>query len=203
MKEFIKKVIYLVLPFLIIRKGKKSGIYITFDDGPHPYNTLKIIKTLRNNNAKATFFMVGSDMEKYPDVVKAVLEEGHAIGYHSYKHHSLKQIGFKQIKDDFNKSRKLEKKFNFKFELYRPPYGDLTILGLLLLYLYNFKVVMWSVDSMDSFESKANVINNVSYNNVVAGDILLFHDDYDLTVEALPQILNNYSKYGLKCQLLR
>ena len=202
MKSFLKNIIFFFLPFIIIRRSKRTGVYITFDDGPHPENTLKIVKILKEKNAQATFFMVGDGMEKHPDVVNAVLKAGHAIGYHSYDHHSLKNINYNYIKRDFIKLKQLQNKFNFKFKLYRPPYGDLTVLSSLIIFIKRLKIVLWSVDSMDSFEEKEKVISNVNNPNVSAGDILLFHDDYDLTVEILPDVLDNLCNNGLICKRL-
>lgn len=186
----------------IFRKGEKNNIYITFDDGPHPENTNKIIKILGDANIKATFFMVGEDMKKYPDVVNNVVNSGHEVGYHSFNHDSLKKISLKSFILDLKKAKSLEKEFGFKFKFYRPPYGDLSLLTILLLIFSAWKIVMWSLDSMDSFNESDDVLKIVHPDNIKDGEILLFHDDYKLTVDILPTILKRIKNAGLKCKKL-
>ena len=193
MKEIVKNIIFYLFPALIIRKGKSGAVYITFDDGPHSDNTLKILDILKNSGMKATFFMVGSEMDKYPDRVQAVINEGHAIGYHSYAHESLKKMSLSESIQDFNKAKKIEQKFGIKFRCYRPPYGDLTVMGVIMAILRRWKIVMWSLDSEDSFHGREEVMNIVHPDKISDGEILLFHDDYDLTVDILPGILGQMS----------
>lgn len=202
MKSYIKSFIYFVFSPFIIRKGNSDAIYITFDDGPHPVNTLKILDILKKFQAKATFFMVGEEMDKYPDVVQKVKKGGHSIGYHSFSHQSLKNISLKDIIADINKAKYLAFTHNIKINIYRPPYGDLTIMSILYLILNRFKVIMWSLDSDDSFSDKDIVISNVHPDNIKEGEILLFHDDYELTVDILPEILTRFTDKNIKCNNL-
>lgn len=202
MKYTIKSIIYFLFSAFIIRDKKDNNIYISFDDGPHPVNTLKIIKELSKTNAKATFFMVGEEMEKYPDVVHEVINNGHTVGYHSYDHKSLKKISFKMLRCDLIKANILVEKFGIKSKLYRPPYGDLTVVSFVWLILNNWKIIMWSVDSGDSFYGEDKVKMNVHPKNIIKGDILLFHDDYNKTVEILPEILKEFNTSQLNCSAL-
>lgn len=202
MKKILKYIIYNIFSVFIFQYGNKKNIYITFDDGPHPDNTLNIINILRKENIKATFFMVGNEMEKHPEVVNAVVNDGHRIGYHSYSHESLKQVTFKEFLKDLNKTRLLEEKFKIKFKYYRPPYGDLSLLTTMWLIFNRWKIAMWSLDSMDSFKDKKDVIKLVSPENINDGEILLFHDDYKLTVDVLPVILERIKNKGFQCEKL-
>lgn len=202
MKHLLKLFFYNVFSKFIFRYGSKKNIYITFDDGPHPENTPAILKILGEENIKATFFMVGSDMELYPDVVNTVIDNGHEIGYHSYYHDSLKTISLSKFINDLNKTKSLEKQFKFKFKYYRPPYGDLTILASVWLILNNWKIAMWSLDSMDSFNDSEDIIKLVNPSNINEGEILLFHDDYKLTVDILPTVLSRINNHGFQCKKL-
>lgn len=202
MKNIVKKIIYFIFSGLIIRKGKGGAVYITFDDGPHSDNTLKITEILRQSGMKATFFMVGSEMDKYPDRVNAVASDGHAIGYHSYSHTSLKKMTFMECRQDFNRAKNLEQKFGIKFRYYRPPYGDLTVPGAILAMLRGWKIVMWSMDSEDSFLGRDDVMNIVHPDKITDGEILLFHDDYALTVDVLPAILGQMSSRDIYSKAL-
>lgn len=202
MKKIIKFILYCLFRPFIIKTGSVDGIYITFDDGPHPVNTPKILKVLDDANVKATFFMVGNEMEKFPEVVSLVNSSGHTIGYHSRNHYSLKKMSFKKMLSDFRYVKNLEDRFNIKIELYRPPFGDLTLLSFVLLIFYKLKVVMWSLDSGDSFYKKEHILSIVSKDNIKSGEILLFHDDYNLTVEILPEIIAEYEKNNYLCKAI-
>ena len=202
MKEIVKKIIFYFFSALIIRKGKSGAVYITFDDGPHSENTLKILEILRQSGMKATFFMIGSEMDKYPDRVQTVINEGHVIGYHSYGHESLKKMSFSESLHDFNRAKKIEQKFGIKFRYYRPPYGDLTVMGFIMAIIRNWKIVMWSLDSEDSFHNREEVMNIVHPDKISDGEILLFHDDYDLTVDILPAVLGKMSSQDIYSKAL-
>lgn len=202
MKKIIKKIIYSILSKYITNKGKKGAIYLTFDDGPHPENTLKILETLEKFDVKATFFMTGSEMEKYPEVVKSVVKKGHSIGYHSYSHISYKKLPLAEIRKELSIAQSLAKKANIKINLFRPPYGDLTPVSFFYLMLTGWKTIMWSLDSRDSFDSRDRVLETVDVNKVSEGDILLFHDDYQMTLEILPEVLEKYSANNVSCREL-
>ena len=202
MKSYIKSLIYFIFSPFLIMKGKKDAVYITFDDGPHLVNTLKILEVLKAAKVKATFFMVGEDMDKFPDTVKAVKNDGHSIGYHSFSHQSLKKISLKNVISDIRKVKYLEFAHDIRINKYRPPYGDLTIMSVVWLVINRLKIIMWSLDSRDSYSDKDIVLMNVHPDNVGEGEILLFHDDYDLTVEILPEVLTRFADYNVKCKKL-
>ncbi|VAW65936.1 hypothetical protein MNBD_GAMMA09-230 [hydrothermal vent metagenome] len=202
MKSLLKIIIFKVLSRFIIKYGNSGSVYITFDDGPHPENTVLILDILKKQNIYATFFMSGSEIKKYPDIVKMVHSEGHTVGYHSFSHHSFKKISIFSVIKELSAGRSLAKKLGIKFNLFRPPYGDLTILSFLYLLLSGWKVVMWSLDSRDSFDSKEKVIELVDVEKLSDGEILLFHDDYILTAEILPDILKKYQAKGIRCKAL-
>jgi len=198
MKHLIKIVIYKLFSRYLVRLGNPEQIYITFDDGPHPINTLKILDVLGKYNVKATFFMLGSEMEKFPDIVKNVINQGHSIGYHSYYHSSMKELTINSIFKDLNYADKLNSQFNYKIKILRPPYGDLTISGLVWIMVNNWKIIMWSKDSRDSFDSKEKVIKNILAEKITPGEILLFHDDYDDTPFIIDTVLTNFSENNIK-----
>lgn len=201
MKELIKKLIYFIFSPFFKRKGKDNAIYITFDDGPHPEKTEKILMSLKKEKVKATFFMIGQEMEKHIETVKKVIDEGHSVGYHSYSHDSLKNTSLLQAIKDLKRSKQLARKLNIKINLYRPPYGDLTPLSFLYLAITGWKIIMWSLDSRDSFDTAEQVIKTTSPDNISPGEILLFHDDYELTARVLPGILQKIKKAGLDCKV--
>ena len=202
MKEFIKKIVYAMFGNRFIRKGSPGSIYLTYDDGPHPENTENILNLLASYDARATFFMVGRQMEKYPDLVNAVIRSGHTIGYHSYRHDSLKKSSFGEIRDDLIYARDLSKKFGYAIKMYRPPFGDLSVVSFLWLLISGWKIVMWSIDSMDSFQSQEQVKANIKPENISDGEIILLHEDYEGAGDVIEAALQLYRDHGLFCRQL-
>ena len=132
-------------------------------------------------------------MEKYPEVFKQIINDGHSVGYHSYQHQSLKNVTFAELLKDLAVYKKIMSTFKIRRKIYRPPYGDLSLIGMLWLALTGWKIIMWSRDSRDSFDDAVAVKNNVAPPNVRGGDILLFHDDYQQTAEVLGEILTTFN----------
>lgn len=203
MKQLIKNFIFFILSPFVIKKLNTNAVYITFDDGPHPENTFKVIDILKEYDVHASFFVSGKEVDKYPEVLKALYEAGHSICYHAYEHNHASEKSFGTFIVELDKVSEFEEQYGVKFKrLYRPPYGELTIMTLYQLIVKGWKVVLWSVDSRDSFDGSEQVFENVSSKNIVTGDILLFHDDYDLTIELLPKILAQYKEVGVPCEKL-
>ena len=191
-KTLIKKILYTLLSRFIVQQGTTDSIYITFDDGPHPDNTLRILETLEIHNVHATFFMTGLEMMKHQGIVKKVSAAGHVIAYHGYAHTSMKKQNIRDFTSDILKAKELEQIFGIKLALYRPPYGDISLSGFLYLMTHGWKIIMWSLDSRDSFDTLEQVKNNVSARSIKPGEIILFHDDYDKTASLLDSILSDY-----------
>ena len=202
MKEVFKKIIYFLFDRHLIRKGKPGGIYLTYDDGPHPENTEKILDVLSNYKVKATFFMIGAQMEQFPDIVNAVISQGHTVGYHSYQHKSLKKKSFREIRNDFIHAGELSDHFKYPIKLYRPPYGDLSILSFFWLFLHGWKITMWSLDCRDSFDSPGQVKANIGPEKIEDGEIILLHDDYGEASELIEATLALYKDHGITCRQL-
>lgn len=203
MRSFLKKIVYLVLSKFIIRLGDKQAIYITFDDGPHPENTPKILDILDAMEIRATFFMTGIEMEKHIDVVKEIATRGHQLAYHSYNHISMKEQSFSDFINEMNKADEICNSISYRTRLYRPPYGDLSLLGFLWLLVHGWKIIMWSLDSRDSFDNSEQILENIHPNNIQAGEILLFHDDYEQTLDLLPKALSRFREHNFICDKLK
>ena len=203
MRKIIKDLIYGLSAGRLIRKGKPGAVYITYDDGPHPENTRVILDVLAQHQARATFFMVGECMEEYPQIVDDVIRAGHGIGYHSYQHKSLKKTGLLELRRELAGAKKIAGRFGFSLRLYRPPYGELSILSLLVLLLSGWKVVMWSLDSRDSYDSLQQVIENLDPAVISDGEIILLHDDTAAAGEMLDTALGRLRTNGFRFGLLQ
>ncbi len=187
---------------------KRKNIYLTFDDGPTTEVTNWVLDTLYKYNAKATFFCIGNNIEKYPEIFTSILDRGHAIGNHTYNH----EKGWNTKNDNYLKSilktEKIIKKFLIKnhqssivnHKLFRPPYGKIRRSQTKLLMANNYKLIMWSVLSAD-FDSSVDAekcLNNV-IKNTKSGDIIVFHDSnkaFEKLQIVLPKVLAYFSNKG-------
>lgn len=169
-------------------------VYLTFDDGPVPMVTPWVLEQLKNYGAKATFFSVGDNIRKYPDVFKQVLSEGHAVGNHTFNHlngWTTENIPY------FHNVRHCANRMDSV--LFRPPYGRLKPKQAQFLQRH-YRIVMWDVLSGDfdpkisSEQCLANVVDNAE-----PGSIIVFHDSVkaeDKLREVLPQVLEHFTAEG-------
>lgn len=175
-------------------------VAITFDDGPHPDHTPGILDTLRSCAVPATFFFQGSNARKRPDLVRRAYAEGHQVAGHGVEHVSaLAQTGSAVLADAEACHDALTQIVGAPLPRYfRPPYGDMTLGGLRHLSRRDFKLAYWTYDSNDSFvQSGAEIVARLSAAPPAPGSVLLFHDDYGLTVEALPRVIELLRARGL------
>jgi len=183
--------------FLWGADASRRCIYLTFDDGPIPVVTPFVLNILKQYDAKATFFCIGDNVRKHPDVFEQVKKEGHAIGNHTFNH----LMGWK-TEDQVYLENFLEADELLHTKLFRPPYGRVKRSQVRLLQnaVPGLRVVMWSVLSadFDATISPEQCLKNV-ISNTQAGDIVLFHDSLKARERmefALPRALEQWSKEG-------
>lgn len=176
------------------KKTDQKNLYLTFDDGPTPGVTDRLLDLLQDYQAKASFFCVGRNLEKNPDLFRRILDEGHEIGNHTYNHMN----GWKSSNLDYLKNiQSFQKVYQSKF--FRPPYGRLKPAQIAAL-KGQYQIIMWSALSMDyhSRVSKEKCYANAN-KQLKAGDILLFHDSLKAEKSmfyAVQRILEEKSKEG-------
>lgn len=201
--QAIKRAIKWLISPPLVERGAGPGVYLTFDDGPHPEHTPRILDTLKSRNAKATFFMIGSEMERYPNLVADVLAQGHTIGLHSYRHAHPRSLSVVEAVQDIRRSMDLARRFGFELRYYRPPYGELLVVQVLLCAWKGIGVVLWSKESRDSFITRQDdLLARFRDLRVVDGDILLLHDDSAVTADALPSLLEMLGVDGTRFMAL-
>ena len=171
-------------------------IYLTFDDGPTPEVTPWVLDTLKKFNAKATFFCIGKNVKKHPEIFKQIIEDDHAVGNHTFNHLN----GWKTKKEDYlNDIEKCAALIDSK--LFRPPYGKLRPSHYSLLTTHYF-LIMWDVLSGD-FDKNTNretCLKNVTA-NTKKGSIVVFHDSIKAKENlyyALPELLEYFTTKGFK-----
>lgn len=174
-------------------------IAVTFDVAWENSNTEELIKILKDNDAKATFFVTGDWCDRYPDDVRKFHEAGHEIENHSDKHpHVLGANVNDLIADTRECSRKIKMLTGEEPALYRAPYGEYDDNLITTLDGMGMKVIQWDVDSVDWKEPSAADIKKKVLKGVKPGSILLFHNDLANTTEALPEILSELKSQGFK-----
>lgn len=174
-------------------KNKANSIYLTFDDGPIPDITPKVLALLKKYGAKATFFMVGENVKRYPEVYKQVVADGHMVGNHTFNH--LK--GFSTANSDYYSNIAKAGKYIDSI-LFRPPHGQITPSQIKNV-SKNYKIVMWSLLSGD-FDSKIspeNCTKNV-IDNTKSGSIVVFHDSLKAEKNMLPALRNTLEYFSKK-----
>lgn len=173
---------------------EKKKIAITFDDGPNEKYTPEMLNALKERNVKATFFLLGEEVEKYPEIVKQIYEEGHLIGNHSYKHEQLSKLSMEQACNQVNRTNELIHNITGIYPAYlRPPFGDWHEE---LDCEMNMVEVLWDVDTLDwSSQNHAKIVNKV-LKNIQENDIILMHDGYETSVTAAVEIIDTLQKQG-------
>ena len=171
-------------PNIIWKKTtNKKKIWLTFDDGPEEKVTEFILETLKKLNIKASFFLIGKNIQEFPELTKKIIKEGHIIGNHSFSHLN----GFKSKNEEYIYDIELGQKLineklvemgiTNKIKIFRPPYGRILPQQIKRL-KENYKIVMWDIFSWDFKKniSPEKIYNNV-IDNVVEGSILVFHNN--------------------------
>lgn len=186
-------------------------VYLTFDDGPTSEITQWVLSQLKNYQAKATFFCIGNNIEKHPEIFNKVIKDGHAIGNHTFNHLN----GWKTKTEDYvENTKRCEIEIynqqsainNQQSKLFRPPYGKIKSSQAQALRQMGYKIIMWDVLSAD-FDKKINpekCLENV-LSNVKSGSIIVFHDSikaFQNIEYALPRTLSFLSENGYKCEPL-
>lgn len=189
----------------VIKKFHTSTntIVLTFDDGPDPRYTPELLDVLRTNNVKCTFFVLASQAEKYPYLIKRIASEGHCIGLHSFKHTNAIFTSPRKTKKDLEKSLEILGELGINIDLFRPPWGMFNPLTYYYAKLHNFKVILWSLHAMDwSRWVNSDYIKKRIIKRVRPGDIILLHDGRGAnnaprrTICALKTILPALKKAG-------
>ena len=179
-----------------------DGPYIamTFDDGPSPQLTPRLLDILKERGIKATFFVVGQNAAEYPDVLLRMAGEGHEIANHSWSHPALTKLGAEGLRKQIeNTNDAIATVTGKRPVLMRPPYGATSsILNKRLSEEYGLKVILWSVDPLDWRYRNSNRVHNYIVQNTHPGAIILAHDIHATTVAAMPETFDALLAKGYK-----
>lgn len=179
-----------------------SGPYValTFDDGPHPENTVRLLAMLKERGIKATFFCVGQRVESHPAVAKRIVEEGHEIGNHSWSHKVLSSLSDAAVARELERTDEaIRKATGFSPKLMRPPYGAFTDRQRDLAHRkWGYQITLWDVDSQDWRNPVASYARSRILQGAGPGSIVLSHDIHKSTVDGMPKTLDALKAKGFK-----
>lgn len=185
--------------YIISAPVNKKIVALTFDDGPDRKTTNQIIDILNSYGIKGTFFFVGESMNSAYDIVNKTIDSGHLIGNHSWSHLRPTELSIADMLYEVASGASKLNQFNCTDKLYRPPYGLVTEEQMARLTELGYKVIGWSVDSMDWYFNDSDKIYKCIIERVHPGAIVLMHSaggNKNSTVEALPHIIEELLTQG-------
>lgn len=179
----------------VFNKTYDKIVAFTFDDGPSEY-TMEIVNTLILNNSKATFFELGNRMKYNQEIVKNVLNNGMEIGSHTYAHKNLNKLTIEEIDEEINSTNIIFNEITGEnIKLLRPPYGNANEL---VKSRVNTPIITWNIDTNDWLYKDSEHVYNHIIENIESGDIILMHDVYSDTVEAVKKVVPYLIEKGYK-----
>lgn len=184
-------------------------IFLTYDDGPNEPYTSELLKVLADNNAKATFFVCGKNIDKHPESIKSESAQGHAIGIHTYSHSKTK-VAFGRLEDEIKETSNLIEKYTgMRTKLYRSPWGVTMPWLRKKLIAQGYKIFRWDIDAYDWWQPPASYIAKSIIKHAFPGAIILLHDGNQIfggnrskTVEASKILIPELKKQGYEFMTL-
>ena len=205
MKEYIKYILanYLFPGRIIWNCPNMNNIVsFTFDDGPHPEVTPRILDALDVIGAKATFFVLGKNAENHTDIIKDIINRGHEIGTHTYSHVSMKKVTYQDYLSDIKRCDDILAAQNIDVTLFRPPFGDIVWRHIPTI-TNKKKIILWNKDTIDyTFSDISAAWEYSSKLPILPGDIILMHDVYHHTIELVKELGKKIHKSGLQIQTI-
>lgn len=200
----IKRTVKEAIAWVDLGAGTPDRVLLTFDDGPHPEATPAALRLLKRHNARAIFFVVGRRIERAPHLLKTILEEGHALGNHSYSHPLEGQPPFGSYLKDLRRcQRHVEELTGERPRFFRPPLGAMSLNAMAAPRLLGLTTVLWSVDAYDwdlksrgEAEEAARRLAERLAPGRRRNDIVLMHDDHPYMETVLGAALETLSAQG-------
>ena len=175
-------------------------IALTFDDGPHPVNTPKLLDILKQRNVKATFYVVATNVKRYPEIMRRIVAEGHEIGNHTVTHGNLAKMSDAAVRQELTASREaIIAATGVAPRTMRPPYGAITpAQKSWIRQEFGYPAILWSVDPEDWKRPGVSVVTSRLVSGAAPGGILLVHDIHAPTIEAMPATIDQLLARGLQ-----
>jgi len=182
------------------KENSDMKIAMTFDDGPHGTKTSEILDILKKHSVPATFFVIGENVEKYPDIIKREIAEGHEIGNHTYTHFAISDSNISGMAEEILKAENSVYEIaEYRPKLFRPPEGRCNENIASVAASLDYSVILWNIDTRDWAHTSRDSMVSMVLNNIESGDIVLFHDSVSgrsSTAEALEIIIPRLKEKG-------
>jgi sugar transferase (PEP-CTERM/EpsH1 system associated) len=178
----------------------RPHVAVTFDDGPVDGYTQRILDVLRQQGARATFFLLGSQAEAHPDLVKRIVEDGHEIGNHSYSHPRFEHLSLRAALTEVDRTQAALGQWAPPPTSFRPPRGQFCLASVVSAWRRGLTLVFWSIDLKDfRAADPAEVLASLARCRLASGDVVLYHGNSEAAIEALPAVLSAVRAAGLSC----
>jgi peptidoglycan/xylan/chitin deacetylase (PgdA/CDA1 family) len=202
LRQLTRKVMAAVLPrrlFLVSGPPSSGCVCLTFDDGPDPRHTPRLLDALGEHGVRATFFVIGRQAERHPELVRRIAADGHAIGHHSFHHTAPHLTPARLLVAEAGRTAQLlDDILGRRPTLFRPPLGKLTPLKLCGLWAAGQTVVLWNVDPKDfACGSGDELSRRLESRRICAGDVILMHDNHPHAAAALPTLVARVRRQGV------
>jgi len=175
-------------------------VAMTFDDGPHPTYTPALLDILKKRRIRATFYVIGQNVARYPDIVKRMVDEGHEIGNHTWRHPFLTKLGSKNVLRELDRTSDAVYRAVQRIPVtMRPPYGALSRKQRAMIHdEREMPTILWSVDPEDWRRPGSTVVASRIVGGARPGAIILSHDIHGATVKAMPAALDGLIEKGYR-----
>lgn len=187
------------VPLVLTRAATdRPDVALTFDDGPHPTLTPQLLDILAAYDARATFYVIGRNAARYPDILRRMVSEGHEIGNHTWSHPSLYGVSDQGMLRELERtSEAIQNAVGFAPVSVRPPYGNMYPRQSQLVWdALQMTTVMWSIDPLDWQRPGSSVVANRILSQHHAGAVVLGHDIHGATVRAMPAVIDGMIARG-------
>jgi peptidoglycan/xylan/chitin deacetylase (PgdA/CDA1 family) len=200
----VRKLAETVMPSsLVVWRGRSNGtdhragrVALTFDDGPDAM-TPEYLSVLSHLGVRATFFVIGAQCEKQPELVARIADAGHELGAHGFTHRRFPSLRPRELQTELRDTQKFLPPSLTVKPLVRPPHGAVSVSSMLTCARAGFTTVLWSHDSNDCrTEQRADVVQGFQEQDFRQGDIVLMHEGQRWTVDALPEIVGHLREAG-------
>lgn len=177
---------------------RRRVLYLTFDDGPHPEHTPVLLDLLAKHRVRATFYLIGQQVERHAELVRRIVSEGHGLGNHSWSHPHFDRLPLAEQRREIEHTERLLARFDgLARHDFRPPRGVMPVPMVLDCIRRGRRIAFWSYDSLDYSQRPAETLIDLARRHPPrAGDIVLMHDDGGLSLQMLETLLPLWQAEG-------
>ncbi len=182
----------------------RRSLYLTFDDGPHPQHTQPLLDLLARHDARASFFLIGEQVEKHPDLARRIAQAGHTLGNHSYSHPRFETLSLAEQFEEIGRTDRLLSEIDGRRRhAFRPPRGVLPLPMLARCIRERRRISYWSYDTLDySRQPAEHLLSLIRQHPLRSGDIVLMHDDGGQALDLLGTLLPQWKSQGFELRAL-